>query len=109
MLVFMPSRGSALALRLQAKLRNLARQIWGRLTRTDESGYFSHPVNTMTDAFAESHRATALMMAAILVIAAAIFDLVAGALSKDPLLFIAGVLFSCSGVLLFDLWKQNPR
>jgi hypothetical protein len=35
--------------------------------------------------------------------------LVDGALSKNPLLCIAGVLFTCSGVLLFDLWKQNPR
>ena len=68
---FMRSRGSVPAVRLQAKLRNLARQIWGRLTRTDESGYFSHLVNTMTDAFAESHKATALMMAAIFVMAAA--------------------------------------
>jgi hypothetical protein len=63
----------------------------------------------MTDAFAESHRASALMMAAIFVMAAGFFDLVDGAVSGNLLLFIAGVLFSCSGVLLFDLWKQNPR
>jgi uncharacterized membrane protein HdeD (DUF308 family) len=70
--------------------------------------YLGHLVNTMTATFAESHRATALMMAAILVMAG-FFDLVDGAVSENPLLFVAGVLFSCSGVLLFDLWKQNPR
>jgi putative Ca2+/H+ antiporter (TMEM165/GDT1 family) len=68
-----------------------------------------HLVNTMTDTFAEGHRAIALMMAAICVMAAASFDLIAGAMSENPLLFIAGVLFFCSGVLLFKLWKQNPR
>jgi hypothetical protein len=71
--------------------------------------YLGHLVNTMTDAFAENLRATALMMAAILVMAAATFDLLAGVVSGNPLLFIAGVLFACSGVLLFDLWKQNPH
>jgi putative Ca2+/H+ antiporter (TMEM165/GDT1 family) len=69
--------------------------------------YLGHLVNTMTDTFAESHRATALMMAAILVMAAGVFDLVDGAVSENPLLFIAGVLFSCFGVFLFDLRKQN--
>jgi hypothetical protein len=49
------------------------------------------------------------MTAAILVMAAAFFDLVDGAVSKNPLLFVAGVLFSWSAVLLFDLWKQNLR
>jgi len=63
----------------------------------------------MTDTFAESHRASALIMAAIFVMAAASFDLVDGALSASPLLFVSGVLFFCSGVLLFALWKQNPR
>ncbi len=77
--------------------------------RTDEAGHVQHPAITMTDTSAENHSATALMMAAILVFAAAFFDLVDGAWSKNPLLFIAGVLFTCSGVLLFDLWKQNPR
>ena len=77
--------------------------------RTDEAGHSHHPANTMTDTSAEKHSATALMMAALLVFAAAFFDLADGALSKNPLLFIAGVLFSCSGALLFDLWKQNPR
>jgi putative Ca2+/H+ antiporter (TMEM165/GDT1 family) len=48
-------------------------------------------------------------MAAILVIAAGVFDLVDGAVSENPLLFIAGVLFSCFGVFLFDLRKQNLR
>jgi hypothetical protein len=71
--------------------------------------YLGHLVNTMTDTFAESHRATALMTAAIFVMAAGFFDLVDGAVSENPLLFVAGVLFSCSGVLLFDLWKQNPH
>jgi hypothetical protein len=46
------------------------------------------------------------MMAALLVVVAAMFDLVDGALSKNPLLFIAGVLFACSGVLLFELRKK---
>jgi hypothetical protein len=63
----------------------------------------------MTDTFAESHGATALTMAAILVMAAASFDLLDGAMSANPSLFVAGVLFFCSGVLLFALWKQNPR
>jgi hypothetical protein len=49
------------------------------------------------------------MMAAILVMGAGFFDLADLAVSERPLLFIAGVLFSCSGVLLFDLWKQNPH
>jgi hypothetical protein len=71
--------------------------------------YLGHLVNTMTDTFAESHRTIALMMAAIFVMAAASFDLIAGAVSENPLLFIAGVLFSGSGVLLCKLWKQNPR
>jgi putative Ca2+/H+ antiporter (TMEM165/GDT1 family) len=71
--------------------------------------YLGHLDNTMTDIFAESHRATALMMAAILVMAAGVFDLVDGAVSENPLLFIAGVLFSCFGVFLFDLRKQNLR
>jgi hypothetical protein len=48
-------------------------------------------------------------MAAILVMAAASFDLLDGAMSANPSLFVAGVLFFCSGVLLFALWKQNPR
>lgn len=69
--------------------------------------YLGHLVNTMTDTFADTHRATALMMAAILVMAAGVFDLVDGAVSENPLLFIAGVLFSCFGVFLFDLRKQN--
>jgi hypothetical protein len=60
----------------------------------------------MTNTFAESQRAIAVM---ILVTPAGFFDLVGLAVSERPLLFIAGVLFSCSGVLLFDLWKQNPH
>lgn len=103
----MPSRGSALALRLQTKLRELARQIWGRLTRTKDAGYLGHLVNTMTDTFAESHKATALMMVAMLVMGAAFFDLVDGVVSENALLFIAGVLFSCFGVLLLEIWKQS--
>jgi hypothetical protein len=71
--------------------------------------YLGHWVNTMTDTLAESHRATALMTAAILVMAAGFFDLVDGAVSENPLLFIAGVLFCCSGVFVFDLRKQNLR
>jgi putative Ca2+/H+ antiporter (TMEM165/GDT1 family) len=71
--------------------------------------YLGHLVNTMTDTFADTHRATALMMAAIFVLAAGVFDLVDGAVSENPLLFIAGVLFSCFGVFLFDLRKQNLR
>jgi hypothetical protein len=63
----------------------------------------------MTDTFAESRSATALLMAAMLVVVAALFDLVDGALSKNPLLFIAGMLFAGSAVLLCELWKQNPR
>jgi LPXTG-motif cell wall-anchored protein len=105
----MPSRASALALRLQTKLRERARQICGRLTRTPQAGYFGHPVNAMTNTFPERHSATALMMAAILVMAAATFDLVDGAVSQNPVLFIAGILFACSGALLFDFRKQNPR
>jgi hypothetical protein len=49
------------------------------------------------------------MMAAMLVMGAAFFDLVDGAMSENPLLFIAGVGFSCTGVLLLDLGKQNLR
>jgi hypothetical protein len=71
--------------------------------------YLGHLVNTMTDAFAENLRATALMMAAILVMAAGFFDLVDGAVSENQPLFVAGVLFFCPGVLWFDLWKQNPH
>jgi hypothetical protein len=71
--------------------------------------YLGHLVNTMTDTFAESHRANAVMMAAILILAAASLDLIDGVVSENPLLFIAGVLFFCSGLLLFDLWKQNPH
>jgi len=63
----------------------------------------------MTDTIAESHSATALMMAATLVMAAGFFDSVDGAASGNLLLFIAGILFSCSGVLSFDLWRQNLR
>jgi hypothetical protein len=104
----MPSRGSALALPSQTKPRKLARQTWSRLTRKDETGCHGRRVKTMTDTFAESRRATALRMAAILVVGAAVFDLVDGAVSGNPLLFIAGILFACSGVLLFDLRNQNP-
>jgi len=106
---FMFSRGSAVALRSQTKLRKLACQIWGRLTRALEPGYPGHLLNKMKATLAESHRATALMMAAMLVMGAAFFDLVDGAMSENPLLFIAGVGFSCTGVLLLDLWKQNLR
>jgi hypothetical protein len=48
-------------------------------------------------------------MAAILVTAAASFHLIVGVLSENPQLFIACVLFFCTGLLLFDLWKQNPH
>jgi hypothetical protein len=44
-------------------------------------------------------------MAAILVMAAGFFDLVDGAVPESPLLLVAGLLFSCSGALSFDLWK----
>jgi hypothetical protein len=64
--------------------------------------YLGHLVNTMTDTFAESHGANALIMAAMFVLAAAVFDFVDGAMSKNPLLFISGILFACCGVLLFD-------
>jgi hypothetical protein len=77
------------------------------LAQTDEAGYFGNLVNTMTDTFAESHRATALIMAATLVVAAVVFDLVDGEMSNNPLLFIAGALFAGVGVLLFDLEKHN--
>jgi|HubBroStandDraft_1064217.scaffolds.fasta_scaffold06232_5 hypothetical protein len=109
MLVFMPSRGSAPALRRRVKLCDPARYSSDRQTRTDEAGYRSHLANTIADTFAESHSATALMTAEMLVMAAATFDLLDGVVSENPLLFVAGVLFSCSGVLLFALWKQNPR
>jgi drug/metabolite transporter (DMT)-like permease len=49
------------------------------------------------------------MMAGMFVMAAAFFDLIDGVVSQNPPLFISGVLFSCAAVLLFDLWKQNPR
>jgi hypothetical protein len=75
----------------------------------DEARYFGQLVNTMTDTFAESHRTTALIMAAIFVMGAATFDLVDGAVSENPLLFIAGVLFFGSAVLLFGFCNQNPR
>ena len=78
-------------------------------TASAAEDYFGHLVNTMTDTLAESHRATALWMAAMLVMAAAFFDLIDGAVSENPLLFIAGILFSCTGVLLLEIWKQNPR
>jgi NAD/NADP transhydrogenase beta subunit len=48
-------------------------------------------------------------MAAMLVMAAAFFDFVEGVVLENPLLFIAGVLLSCSGVLLCKIWNQNPR
>jgi hypothetical protein len=63
----------------------------------------------MTDIFAESGGASALITAAIFIMAAASFDLMDGAVSANPLLFFAGVLFFCSGALLFALWKRNPR
>ena len=53
--------------------------------------------NTLTDTFPESHRATAPMMSTILVMGAGFFDLLDGAVSKNPPLFVAGVLFCCSG------------
>jgi len=105
----MLSRGSAPALRLRARLREPARARWDWRTRTYEAGYGHHMANTMTDTFAESNRASALIMAAIFVMAAASFDLMDGAVSENPPLFFAAVLFFCSVVLLFALWKQNPR
>jgi hypothetical protein len=79
------------------------------LTQTYEADQIGDLVNTMTDIFAEGHRASALMMAGMFVMAAAFFDLIDGVVSQNPPLFISGVLFSCAAVLLFDLWKQNPR
>lgn len=97
----MSSRASALALRLQTKLHELAlriwARIWARLTRTDEAGYRGHLVDTMTDTFVENHSATALIMVAMLAMAAAFFDLIDGVASENPLLFISGVLFCCAG------------
>jgi hypothetical protein len=105
----MSSRASAPALRLQTKLHELARRIWGRLTRTDEAGYRGDLVDTMTDTFVENHSATALIMVAMPAMAAAFFDLIDGAASENPLLFISGVLFCCAGALSFELRQQNPR
>jgi drug/metabolite transporter (DMT)-like permease len=79
------------------------------LTQTYEADQIGDLVNTMTDIFAEGHRTSALMMAGMFVMAAAFFDLIDGVVSQNPPLFISGVLFSCAAVLLFDLWKQNPR
>jgi hypothetical protein len=104
----MPFRASALALRSQTELRKRVRQLWSRLTQTYEAAYLDQLVNAMPDTIAESHRSTSLMMAAMLLIAAS-FDLVHGALSETPLLFIAGVLFACSRVVLLNLWNHNPR
>jgi len=77
------------------------------MTQMDEACDLDRLVDTMTEAFSGRHRLPGLMMTALLLVAAAVFDLVDGAVSENPLLFIAGVLFSCTAVLLLDLWQQN--
>jgi hypothetical protein len=105
----MPSRASALALRLQIKLREAARQIRGRPTRIGETSKHQRPENEMKDAFAASHRTTALFAAAILLMIAGAGGAFYGALADRRLQVSAGAVLFCAGALLFKLWKQNPH
>jgi hypothetical protein len=63
----------------------------------------------MKDAFAASHRTTALFAAASLLMMAGVGGALYGALAERGLQVSAGAVLFCAGALLFKLWKQNPR
>jgi hypothetical protein len=63
----------------------------------------------MKDAFATSHRTSALFAAAISLMVAGTGAALYGALAERGLQLSAGAVLFCAGALLFKLWKQNPR
>jgi hypothetical protein len=63
----------------------------------------------MNDTSAKSHGATALLTAAILFMAAGASDALYSVLSGKGLLFSAGAVLFCLGVLLFKLSKRNSH
>jgi hypothetical protein len=63
----------------------------------------------MKDAFAASHRTTALFTAAILLMVAGAGGALYGALAERGLQVSAGGMLFCAGALLFELSKQTPH
>jgi hypothetical protein len=63
----------------------------------------------MKDAFAASHRPTAFVAVAILLMVAGAGGVLYGALAEIGLQVSAGAMVFCAGALLFKLWKQTPR
>jgi hypothetical protein len=63
----------------------------------------------MKDAFATSHRTTALLAAAILLMVAGAGGALYGALAGRGLQVSAGAVLFCAGAVLFKFWNQYPR
>jgi hypothetical protein len=105
----MPSRGSALALRLQTKPRERRCRIGKNPRELPRRVNHQGPENEMKDAFATSHRTTALFAAAILLMVAGAAGALYDALAERGLEVSGGAVLFCAGALLFKFWNQNPR